>query len=759
MSFTRPFYAARILGSPDVPVAVREDSAQIVLDSSRAPHVDGTLTLAVPDVALLEDIDPRDARRLVLDVYPKSHLSPLYSPWIEQRRNLAANPTPATTAGYSGPGTASVTADGFTITQTSTTTPYIFSTASVDGVTAGRVYAIRAKIKVTLAAGSLATTGNVRPHKNTGNIYYNLPAPISVPFDGIEREVAFYWTATATVPAGESFNLTFVGNGTALAGTAYSMRDVMIEDVGTVVPSVPPGEYFAPSSTAELRRTRFIGTVNASASVEEKRTLTGWEQVPDGTPRTFDLGIGEAVPDRAGGVVQLQLASDEALLDDFAQLADDKGARAYETSLRGVVNYVLGKIGAALQPSTEDVDVTAYWALTNLVTNPRLANDANGWQTGTGASAGGRVVVSSPLPPVGNTAYRWTAAAGESNAVPLTTRYRVTAGKWYVFTAYICSGTARQARCAIQWWSSGGSVLSATAYGPQIASDVTAFRRMYIIAQCPPGADEAVPYISTLANAAGNLHYATMSNFYEGDELVPYFDGDTADTAFYTYEFQAAAHGSTSTRTPIIDRPPAALTMRAGVSGLAFLAPLIQAAGFRLVCNERREWTLRSDTYREPGAQAFREAVNIIDAGEQLSRSSDEWFDGAVFAYTWTDDDGIEQMRIDAYALPGATKTIRREIRSPYPGPGRAEYAVARAQGRGRTTTVARQADWTEAAEQEFSALLEGTPIQTGIANRVVFDLGANTVTTTSRTTEIPAGAIDLLTGTIDALTGTIDNL
>ncbi|MCK2028094.1 hypothetical protein KZC56_17490 [Microbacterium sp. SSW1-47] len=730
MTLAQPYYAARVLGLPDVPVAVREDAGRIALDSARAPHLTGSVVLSVPDPILLDDLDPRDARRLVLDVYPESHLEPVYTPWVEQRRNRALNPRATNTTGW--------------LSNQVTTNPSIRGVTPPIAHPLGIATAVEQRSTGTNSA--LVTLYNLDSLANTGTPARAIGAWVLVTEPGyraygvdLPANAWMFIRATAIIAAGaySSFFVNRVSGSSSTTVRAY-VTGAVVETGVTAV-----GEPFdgGTDPSGVLSRTRWLGAANASASVMETRTQTGWEQVPDGSPRSFDLGIREATPTRESATVTLQLASDEAVLDDYAQLADDKGPRAHQASLRGVVNYVLGKIGAALQPGPTDADVTAYWQVVNQITNPRLALDAVGWQTGSGASSGGRVVMNTPLPPVGNTAYRWTASAGESNVVPVTSRYRVTPGKWYVFFAYICSGTARQARAAIQWWSAGGSVASSTALGALVNSDVTAFRQVAVIAKCPPGAEEAVPYVSTLANAAGNLHYATMSMLYEGDELVEYFDGATPDTARYEYEFQAAAHNSTSTRTPTVERPPAALTWRAGVSGLQFLAPLVQASGFRLVCDERRRWTLRDASYRETGTQTFRERVNITQASEQLSRSAEDWFDGIVLAYTWTDDDGIEQTMYDTYAIPGATKIIRREIRAPYPGPGRAQYAVTRAQGRGRTVTATKQADWTEHAEQTFSALLDGTPIQIGTADRVEFDIGANTVTTTSRTTDTPPSA------------------
>lgn len=462
--------------------------------------------------------------------------------------------------------------------------------------------------------------------------------------------------------------------------------------------------------------------------------------------RTFDLGVREAKPDRAAGTVGVSLSSDEALLDDFSQLVDDRGPRAHEASLRGVTDYVLGKIGAGLEPGGPDTDVTAFWPVTNLLSNPSIEVNTAGWAAGSGASALSRIVMSSPVAPAGTAALRWTAAAGLSNVLPAsspsaTTDFRAEPGRWYVFTFYIVSTVARQAAAAIQWWSSNGTVLSGTSVGQVVVTNNTSFQRLHVIAQAPAGASHAMPYVQTTGNAAGNQHFVDCAMFYEGDELIDYFD-PSMTVPGYEVTWAAAAHGSTSQRIPDVERPPSALVWRAGTSGLEFLRPLLVAAGLRLVCNERREWTLRDNEYREPGVQTFRIGVNIVAVDEELSREDDAWFDGMVARYTWTDDDGIEQTHDDTFALtPTPTKVVLREIAAPYPGPGRAEYAVRRAQGKGRTITATRQATWTEAAEQNLSVLLDGTEIQTGTAEKVVFDLARNEVTTTSRTTDTPAAA------------------
>lgn len=476
--------------------------------------------------------------------------------------------------------------------------------------------------------------------------------------------------------------------------------------------------------------------------------------------RSFDLGIRSAVPDRAGGTVTLSLASDEALLRDYAQLVDDHSPRAHETSLRAVCNYVLGKIGAALEPGGPDADVTAYWSVSSLVSNPSFEVDTAGWSAGTNATAPVRFSDTAQGEVSGAWVARWASTAAGISYLDYQD-ISIKPGSSYVLSAYMYSeGASRRGRVMLRFKGGNGATLH-EAFSAPVALQPDAWSRVSVIATAPAGAEKATLHLEHQTSAAGQAARADGVMFHEGKELVTYHDGSTPDTATYDYSWSGVAHASNSTRTPSVERPPEALIWRAGVSGMDFLEPLLKASGLRLVCDEQRRWTLRDIEYRAAGAQTFRYGVNIETADESLSREANEWFDGAVYEYIWTDADGIEQRRVDAFALaPSPTKILRVEVRdTPYPGPGRAEHIVRRAQSRGRTVTVSAIPTWLEQTDRPLSVLLEGTPIQTGIAGAVQFDLSTDTVTVTSRTTDTPAGAIDLLPGTINALPGTINAL
>lgn len=188
------------------------------------------------------------------------------------------------------------------------------------------------------------------------------------------------------------------------------------------------------------------------------------------------------------------------------------------------------------------------------------------------------------------------------------------------------------------------------------------------------------------------------------------------------------------------------LIWRAGDDALGFLAPILQAAGLRLVCDELRRWTLRDESYKAAGVINTRYGINLHDASDTIDRDTGLWFDAAVTRHRWTDPAGEQHEAVDAYALTTPyTRLMLFEKTTPYPGPGFSEYAVRRAQGRGREVTATMLADWRANAEQRVIAVLDGAPIQTGVTQSVEFDITAGQMTFTTRSTDTPPSAWVLL--------------
>lgn len=478
--------------------------------------------------------------------------------------------------------------------------------------------------------------------------------------------------------------------------------------------------------------------------------MDGGEWVPEGF-REFDLGIRSTTPNRVDGTVSVELASDEALLGDFAQLAEDITPRSLESSLRAVVEYALGKIGAALQPGALDADVTAFWPVSLLNSNPAGITNTAGYWTGTGASALTSVVVNSPAPALGNRTVRWTAAAGSSavgvagwDGTSSTKEGRVTPGRRYGTVVRMLSNPGRSTTITMGFRDENGRHFSSVTSPAQVTS-IGAWTEFYLNAEAPPGAAYAYVSVTTVGNSSGQNHWV-QAILYEGRWRIPMFYGDSVGGG-YTYSWSGDPNASPSKRTPVLERDPESLVWPAGVSAMDFLHPVLLMTGTRLVCDEGRLFSLRDEEYRAAGSQSWRYGVNITAADEKLSRDDETWFDAAVYLYTWTDADGIEQSRIDAYSLTGSpTKVLRVELRNtPYPGPGRAQHVVQRAQGKGREVTVTGIPSWSEQTDQPLSIILDGTPVQTGISARIRFDLDTDTVSVTTRTTDTPAFAWELL--------------
>lgn len=740
MTASAHVYSARVMPAG---VDLGQVSGQITLDASGIPHVSGDLTFSMPDSAALDLLDPRDGARLEVTCSRANDWEKVYSPWSEIRRNLFDDPAHVSVAApaagiarwfYNGLTSASLVLeeDGWlrlyadTATQNDPTatraagwgasgkpvrpdTTYTLSMAAERRE--GLSDLILAWWAYTASGVLIGGEQGVLPQREGERVYYRFTTPSASGFVtfGLRRNPHTAW----------------------VVGDWYRIRQTMLT-VGTST------HYIDGSAIPEdeLQRTRWLGPANASESVMERRSITGLEWIP-ATTRVFDLGVREVRPDRSTGTVQVEVASDEAILSTVAPLADNVTPRTHETSLRAVCDYVLGKIGASLEPGTLDADVTAFWRVTNLLPNPSFEVNLDGWLAGSGSTGLERSAGATPV--AGAWAARWRPTSTASAWVD-GPRFSVTPGRPYTFSAYMIADVARQARLRPAFVDADGRTLWGL-IGAPVTLATTQWKQLSIVgAVAPVGAVACVFRLEFLTDAASRNVWADCCMAYEGDELVPYIDGALPAGPAYTYEWTGPPHASTSARVPVIERPVEALTWRAGVSGMDFLEVLLKQAGMRLVCDEQRRWWLRDAAYRADGEQTWRYGANIIAADERLSLT--DWYGAAVYEYVWSDPAGIEQRRIDSFELvPPPAPVLRMEVNAPYPGPGRAENLVRRAQGRGRTVTVTGIPTWTEHTDQPLSVLLDGTPIQTGIVGRVEYLLDDDTVTVASRTTDTPAAA------------------
>lgn len=468
--------------------------------------------------------------------------------------------------------------------------------------------------------------------------------------------------------------------------------------------------------------------------------------------RTFDLTIRGHERDQETGEPVLDVASDEALLEDFRRRAEDLTPVAeHQDSIHGLVNYVINEAipGAALDTvlSAADVAVPALADSTNLIRNPRAGVDTTDWQA-TWTSGG--------LTPTrltsGGPAFAPTYVAYLSNAGVFTDNPEIyiaesavslSGGKKYVLSVSLGGATGRQVFLDAVCFDASGNILG---FIPAVATTMTAG----VWKRAVSAPFEMYPNTAKIrvrvraAQFAGSEEVAVTAwrlSEFTGDIAADglYFDGDTTDTAQYQYDWAQTAHASISNRTVLIDAAtPDALTWKAGQTAIEFLRPVVQRFGLRLVCDEQRNWTLRDAEFLADGSTTIRYAVNMTSARERVSRDDDIWCDAAVVIWKWSDSSGKQFERVEEYSLSASPTRVRLiERSSAYPGPGFAQYVVERAQGRGREVSASAVADWATTTEQLASIRLDGSPVQTGTVQRVVFDLANDAMTITARTTDI----------------------
>lgn len=480
-----------------------------------------------------------------------------------------------------------------------------------------------------------------------------------------------------------------------------------------------------------------------------------------GVDRTFDLGLRVRKVDHVSKTVTLDLASDEALMQDYAPLVEDSGARAHETSARAVCDYVLDKIGASLEPGTDDADVTAYFPVTQLLPNPSFEIDTSNWVEGFNATSLTREALTTPAAIQGGYGGRWVAGAGQSNLHPgpNATTFSVTPGKWYVWSFYIYSGAALTSRAVLQWYASNGAVFVGETLGALISTSTSAFTRAYVIAQAPAGATHMWPYAGTYGNAPGTAHIVDGGMLHEGTELVDYFDGATPDDADYTYEWTGDVDNSPSTREPTIERLPEVFVWKPGVSAWDFITSIITSVGLVLWCDELRQWWLSLPANRTIVTLVNVDANTASQGDDTLSREDVETYvTGVAVRYRWRDADGIDREQYDTAGTPG--KVLLVELDGAYPGPGAAAAILTRRQGSGRRQTVTAIVPLTTTPGMTAQIRLPGAPDTVGRLAAIDFDLATGLAgIEAAGLVDLMPGSIDALEGTIDGLVGTIDSL
>lgn len=454
--------------------------------------------------------------------------------------------------------------------------------------------------------------------------------------------------------------------------------------------------------------------------------------------REFDLNLRDRAVSQSAGTIRVRLASDEALLIDWTPLVDDLTPIYLAASLRDVVDYVLtSALDTTLAEATGDFDMTPRWSAANLLSNPDARLNVDFWSVGSSMSApvwaSGTGVGSNP----GYAQAPHLSSSGHIRVCGDPLEINATPGRRYVFTGHYRSPDAMDVRLALQFRNDAGRVL-ATVRAAEWMPAMTSWNYLVFVSPpAPPGTSKVTPIVTWQNSANGRSLHLDRMLLDEGEFDPGYFDGSDTTTATYSYEWTDASNASPSTRTLLVDGvDPDALAWRADVNALDFLAPLVQACGLRLVCDEQRQWTLRPSIWEEAGSIEIGYADNLLDGDDVVSRDDDSWFDAAVTRYTWTSQ-GVTHERTDVFALQTPYTRVRVfEKNAPYPGAGFSEYAVRRAQGRGRQVTATAVADWDLKTEMGARIILNGAVPQLGRISRISYDLTRDEMTITTRTAD-----------------------
>jgi hypothetical protein len=450
--------------------------------------------------------------------------------------------------------------------------------------------------------------------------------------------------------------------------------------------------------------------------------------------KAFDMMVRESEVDVEAQTLTLSLAGDELLLQDFARLYDDLNPRDYETSLRDVVEYVLGQVyypdSPGLEPSPgDDADVTAYWELQNLFRDPSAVGTAN-FDAGSGASA---LTTSTTVGGyVGSGALRWTAASGVSNLVlgNATKGYvQVTPGRSYNVSTYIRSSTARDAAIGIQWYDGEGVQISSAIGSYTTTSTANWNTRIDLTALAPVGASFMRPYVSTVTNSAGQFHYIDGIVIVEDDELVPFFYGSSSD-ANYTYSWEGTTSDSVSLRVPTVDRPPELFTWDAGQTAWDFLEPLCTSVGLRLFWHNAGGWFLFDPlTYTNTDHSLAVTADNATKGTDTVNRDNADLFcTGVVCIYTWENKHGFPRRKVNSAGTSEKVLVFEYD-NTVYPGPGAAAAILAARVDRGRVQDVEVLGGFEFDFAQEVTIALPGMPDTIGLIESIEWDLATGLMT------------------------------
>lgn len=430
------------------------------------------------------------------------------------------------------------------------------------------------------------------------------------------------------------------------------------------------------------------------------------------TSRSFNLGIVERTVDHAAKTMKLDLASDEALLIDYAALVKDTGAFAKQNSLRAVVNHVLAKVSPGASLAAGGFTDTPIWV--NYALNPTAEFDVANWYGGTNSTSPQRIATSGPDDGT------------------------------YIFFNQHTAGEWRGAQ-SINKSVAPGDVLT-------FEFDLRTHRDVdFVLEVNASGAWSGSAGIQK--RGAGWSHHKGTITVSAGTNLdAVQFYAPNSSPGSWDIANLRLIHSN-------IDRAADLLTWQPGTSAWDFIAPIVTTVGVKLWCDEKRVWRLTDPAdYSVPGVLSVA-GFNAVEGKDTITRRDPEVFcTGVLVRYKWRDATGNQREMLDAAGSAGQVLVI--DFDRAYTGPGAAAAILARRAGAGRVQEVTALSDWTATPGMEARITLPSTADQQGLLTSVSWSLTEGVMDVgTKGLLDLVRGSINALSGTIDQLPGTIDQL
>jgi len=159
-----------------------------------------------------------------------------------------------------------------------------------------------------------------------------------------------------------------------------------------------------------------------------------------------------------------------------------------------------------------------------------------------------------------------------------------------------------------------------------------------------------------------------------------------------------------------------------GQTGWDYLQPIVQSAGFRLYCDEKRNWYLVEDQAEVPGSITLSATGTLTRGDDVISRDSEDWYDAVVCKYEYVDGTGNTIIEYDDASTTGFSKVLTLTFDTAKPSAGQAARILQRAQGRGRVNDVTAISDYRATPGITASISLPDTDTQIGNVSAVTWN-------------------------------------